>query len=607
MHLNLQNSDKSWIISHSLDLIRDVDEIMDRNHISSVLCGIDELNFIYKADEFFGFFDREPEVFKQFLEEPAKNPPSEYKSDPDTFQMYYDDFLSLIFYLWLWYQSGKKIRNFQRIQDIDKTLEHAYELIGQCNDLALPECIISFIRLRIIELFEEENRGRINLNNPCLLLLSQIAIAVEPDYLENTPLIEKLKVSFETSYHYYLIIADRQNIPMERFLSEVLPLEYYYYAVGDFPEPRLAKLVPDILASHLAWNFPRRFREIECLKYIGRPEHKFLCQLVESTDSRNIQAKVSIFTDLFKWMQSEPDSQILELYTLLVFYNACYQAGDFISQNQEWLPAVTARVNKFLALLRTPDRIEIPPLEYDLSILCAYQAALFLKKHYPLGKAIKPLILALRSSKEPYTDSTLKIKRWHGPEMESNLAVIPARIVVDFRLTDDEEPVKRLRQDMANWLIDMLKPLPKGKLNENRRNHFSSKEQFREGFDISLTEPEPNQRYYILHAIADLGVSTDGTGHYFFAVLEKVSQNDPSAKVRDMAAKVIDRLKSLRGGWAPGSHERRVLLALWWFRLAHALSVSVLNEEDIEKAMASRSSEYHDILAMEESEQNGAY
>jgi hypothetical protein len=282
-----------------------------------------------------------------------------------------------------------------------------------------------------------------------------------------------------------------------------------------------------------------------------------------------------------------------------VFYDTCYQSRDLIIiQKPEWLPGITTRVNKFLALLRTPGRINIPPLEYDLSIVCAYYAALFLKNHYPLWKVIKPLILALRSSKKAYTDSTLEIKKWFGPEMESNLAAIPARIVVNLGQDEDEEPVRKLRQDMANGLIDMLKPLPKGKLSEGRQNHFSHELQSREGFDISLVEPDPNQRYYILRAIADLGVSADGAGHYFFAALEKVSRNDPSPKVGDMAKKVITRLDSFHGGWAPGSHERRVLLALWWLRLAHALCLSI--PIDTEKALAFRASEYHDLLAMEE-------
>jgi hypothetical protein len=390
---------------------------------------------------------------------------------------------------------------------------------------------------------------------------------------------------------------------MERFLLEILPLKYCYYAVESLPKPELSKLIPDILASHLSWDFLRRFNEIECLKYIGRPEHELVRQFLESTVSQDIQTKAVIFAALFERMQTEPDNEIIELYTLLAFYNACCQSGDLIiSQKPEWLPGVTARVNKFLALLRTPGRINIPPLEYDLSVVCAYSAAFFLKNHYPLWKAIKPLILALRSSKKAYTDNTLKIKKWFGLEMESNLAAIPARIVVNLRQDEDEdeEPVRKLRQDMANGLIDMLKPLSKGKLSEDRQNHFSREVQSREGFDISLVEPDPNQRYYMLRAIADLGVSTDGAGHYFFAALEKISRNDPSPKVCDMAKKVITRLDSLHGGWAPGSHERRVLLALWWLRLAHALCLSI--PIDMEKALASRASEYHDILTMEEAE-----
>jgi hypothetical protein len=67
-----------------------------------------------------------------------------------------------------------------------------------------------------------------------------------------------------------------------------------------------------------------------------------------------------------------------------------------------------------------------------------------------------------------------------------------------------------------------------------------------------------------------------------------------------MARKIIKRLESLHGGWAPGSHGRRVLLALWWLQLAHALCLSL--PIDMEKALTAQSLEYHDILSMEESE-----
>jgi hypothetical protein len=586
-----------------LELVRGIEEKMDGLQFSSALSGAGELDFLYEADEYFAIFDQDPLVFKEFLEEPERSMSSEYGSEPEIFQMLYDEFLGFIFYLLLWRESGRKIRKFQGIKDCYNAFEHAYTLIGQCKTLTLPGCIVSFIKSRINTLIDVAGRGKINPGDPCLLLLSQIAIAAEPCCQESSTLIEKLNISAKTRYHYYRLMARSQGIPMERFLLEILPLEYCHYAVEDLPKPGVSRLIPDIIASHLSWDFTRRFKEIECLKYIGRPEHELVRRFLESTVTRDIQTKAAVFGTLFGRMQGEPDNRILELYTLLVFYNACYQSGDLIiSQKPEWLPGITARVNKFLALLRTPDRITIPLPEYDLSIPCAYYAALFLKKHYPLWKVIKPLILALRSSKKPYTDSTLKIQKWYGPEMESNLAAITARIVVDFRQAEDEESVRKLRQDMANGLIDMLKPLPKRKPGKDRRNYFSREVQSREGFDLSLIEPDPNQRYYILRAIADLGVSTDGAGHYFFAALEKTSRNDPSSKVCDMAEKVVKRLDSLRRGWAPGSHERRVLLALWWFRLAHALSVSVINDDDTEKALASRSSEYHDILAMEGAE-----
>jgi hypothetical protein len=179
----------------------------------------------------------------------------------------------------------------------------------------------------------------LKIGDPCLLFLWQIAVAAEPWCQENSALIEELKIKEETRYHYYKLIAKSRGIPIKKFLLEMLPLEYCHYAVESLLKPRLSSLIPDILASHLSWDFLRRFKELECLKYIGRPEHELVRQFLESTATQDVQTKTIIFADLFDRMQAEPDNQILDLYTLLVFYDTCYQSrGLIISQKRNGSP-----------------------------------------------------------------------------------------------------------------------------------------------------------------------------------------------------------------------------------------------------------------------------
>jgi hypothetical protein len=191
---------------------------MDVLHISSALSGVDKLDFLHEANDCFAIFDQAPLVFKEFLEEPARSMSSEYDSEQDIFQMLYDEFLVLMFYLWLWRKSGRKINTFQGISDCGSVLEHTYTLIGKCKTFTLPECILSFIKSRINTMIDAANRGKISLGNPCLLLLSQIAIAADPCCQENNTLIEKLNISAETSYHYYQLIAKGWGI---KFLTSI--------------------------------------------------------------------------------------------------------------------------------------------------------------------------------------------------------------------------------------------------------------------------------------------------------------------------------------------------------------------------------------------------
>ena len=204
-------------------------------------------------------------------------------------------------------------------------------------------------------------------------------------------------------------------------------------------------------------------------------------------------------------------------------------------------------------------------------------AAFIIGRYKGVWSGLKQLLIILRKSRKEWLDAELNENRGSSDNITCNLYK-EIRLYIGFF----QDSLKELRQDMANGLSEWLKPLPESKRGDldKRLADFTDIEKERQGFDITYTEPDIIWRYAYTRAIGDLGVNVDGKGHYLHSVLDKVAQEDPSAMVREAAAKVSAELKNLRDGWDGNLHEKKLYLAFWWIEQAVRLNINLPVDKD---------------------------
>jgi hypothetical protein len=283
---------------------------------------------------------------------------------------------------------------------------------------------------------------------------------------------------------------------------------------------------------------------------------------------------------------NENEGEFAGLFTFLEVYS--FSRGKINSWLEKQAPKaakIIDRCKKHLALLRKGGSLDINPEEKKYFTATAYPAACLVSETGDYWKGVKPLLLAFRKSREVL----LNEKLYPLNPARENIADCICRLLSG---RGNDAKSRKLRQDMANEFCDYLKPLPAGDGGdrEDRRNNYSEIEQNFEGFDLSCREPNPEWRYAYIRAIADLGVDTDGKGHLFHFVLNKVAENDPSENVRDAAIRAAKQLRQIRGGWKKGSDCRMLLQAFWWLRRAHMTSLQTRFDE--KEALKTRINEF---------------
>jgi hypothetical protein len=206
-----------------------------------------------------------------------------------------------------------------------------------------------------------------------------------------------------------------------------------------------------------------------------------------------------------------------------------------------------------------------------------FAASIFIwEKTGNIWKAVKPLFLTFRSSKEVLLSESLS---------RHSTSPLFGMIIFFFNI-ENKEKLKELRYDMANDFAEYLKEAKKERQTEN----YTQIERGKEGFDPNYTEPSPFWRYAYIRALGDLGVKTDKRGHFFREILKKVSQNDPSEQVKSAAEKTASELDAIRGGYSGNNHKKCLFEAFWWLRQAHMLSLGA--KIDDKKALGLRIKEW---------------
>jgi hypothetical protein len=284
---------------------------------------------------------------------------------------------------------------------------------------------------------------------------------------------------------------------------------------------------------------------------------------------------------------NEGGDRYFELYKFLnVYYIAGESINRMLDEQAEKARALMDRAGKHLVLLRGIEKKE--PEEkryYHAASVCA---AHFISERGPLWKALKPFLLAFRNSRRVLLRDNLssntvsRTERNPADEIFGLLCYAP----------EDGEKLKLLRRDMADSLADLLKPLPSKDRGDprDREQNYGDAEKNLEGFDITYREPNPYWRCAYVRALDDLGVDTDGKGHFFHSLLEQVKDHDPSPAVRDAAEKTAKSLRNIREGWKQGSHKRHLIQAFWWLKRAHMLTLnSPINDRE---ALKTRNTEY---------------
>jgi len=195
-----------------------------------------------------------------------------------------------------------------------------------------------------------------------------------------------------------------------------------------------------------------------------------------------------------------------------------------------------------------------------------------------IWKALKPLILAFRASKDILLNESLN-------NIPNIISISLLNKITSFFRIEDQEKLKDLRYNMANDFAEYLKPAK----NERQAEKYTQKEKETQGFDLSYTEPNPYWRYAYVRALGDLGIKTD-RGHYFHKILEKVSEKDPSEDVKSAAKKLMEKLDSIRKGYSGANHKKCLFEAFWWLKNAHMLSLG--GKVDSKKALEQRIKEW---------------
>jgi hypothetical protein len=276
------------------------------------------------------------------------------------------------------------------------------------------------------------------------------------------------------------------------------------------------------------------------------------------------------------------------LYALLELYTRDRErVGRLLNTVPENNLRILERCKKHLALLRKMPDAGMAEEDQRYYYDAAFIAACFVAERTGCWNGLKPLLLAFRHTGSPLLRSDLRPIE----NIEGNIAVYIVRFL--HREWEDGK-MKALRRDMANDFSDYLKPRKNRTVNavglrEDRQRYNNCGQGF-EGFDRSLTEPDPLWRYAYIRALGDLAVDNDGGGRLLHNILDKTAENDPSPQIREWAAKTAERLRNIRGGCEEGFHNRRLIHAFWWMCRAHMQTLHI--PVDDPETLRTRNTEY---------------
>jgi len=301
---------------------------------------------------------------------------------------------------------------------------------------------------------------------------------------------------------------------------------------------------------------------------------------IETEGSETYEEQTFFFTLFCDRAVQENEDSFTELYLFFRIFRD-FHIDTILEKHTDINNLLVTRCCKILNnFRRNIEQKEFPDDKYNYLNDYIFPASNFVwERTGNIWKALKPLILAFRASKDILLNESLC-------NIPNNISISLLNMITSFFRIEDDEKLKELRYDMANDFAEYLKPAK----NERQAEKYTKKERETEGFALSYTEPSPYWRYAYVRALGDLSIKTDKRGHYFQKILENVSEKDPSEDVKSAAKKVMEELDSIRKGYSGANHKKCLFEAFWWLKNAHMLSLG--GKVDSKKALEQRNKEW---------------
>jgi len=503
-------------------------------------------------DVLYDCFLANEELFFKFLDYPKDEKPDDYYSEEERVFNYLE-YLDIFLAYYILRINGIKIFTQPNLERTDELIDFVTGYLFEGERILLSEKTVSLLR-DAINLEKEEWRARVKY----VVFLTKVFVAINNNDAENKILDESALP--ENRYHIKRIIYRKTH---EQFDGADFLLNRLSFDLWEHIDSFETK-IPDIV---LFENFAKKVFKLkrnpkvvmDASSQLGRmaDSSSFLSRVAQSGDDDCKQIQQSVLLDLYNRAAGESLPALFEFRIFLEFSSMLKNAESEFFGNAVYLKAITEKCTRFLNSLKNIDTLNLISDEQIFWYDCANKAAWFLKSHYTHWKGVKLLLGAFRASKEVWVKPNLSCNDKLGSK---NLACL----IIRFFISKNDEELKQFRQEMADSLIDLLKPAKQ----QNSESGING-----EDFDLRYTELAAHWRYAYIRALGDLAVSVDGRGHYLYAVLDMCADNDPDPDVRLAARRTSQKLKRLRDGVKKGNHTRHLYEAFWWLRQAHLISL----------------------------------
>jgi hypothetical protein len=480
---------------------------------------------------------------------------------------------------------GEKISKLKNPDDHKCFYLRTADILLYGKNISFSPKVLRLLKSRV----EKELSAKVGCVTSEIKTCCAVFLGTNGDEDESRTLLKCLDKAFGLTHEdLYLMyrLAYRRAHPVMNFddFLGYIPIHVFDMAIPDTGQKFLLKKIPSMIIRKLGQEMSFSER-LELFMFLQHPHSnssaKLIGKFLHSDEPSVVGQQIQIFRHFYNLVEQGKNADFVNLCNIMVFLYSC--RGSYM----KILSALSTKekdflkneCNKYLAAFRSLDTKAKDQTDFDYHVVCSYMAACFLRDTVSFWAAIKPLLLALRKSKKIWVPKDLKIMAgslYH----RKNLAEI---ILLLFDTQDEfaiEKELKQFRRDMADGLMELLKPLPDKKYKSGRAKKYSVVAQNREGFDPHATEPESLYRQGYINAVSELCIKGDGSGHTFFAELNRLALKDPSPKVQFVAKEAIKKLDNIPQTGVSYDQKALIKTALWHIWQAHVFAHEASYEEE---------------------------